>query len=720
VVAPAVQIAPPLVQPFGYDTRRMAPAFAELLGQSQALVGLRRQLEQLVSRYSTARRMPPVLLLGETGTGKSLIARALHAEGPRANRPFVDINCAAIPETLMEAELFGFERGAFTDARQPKPGLFVAADRGTIFLDEIGLLPDNLQAKLLKVVEEQQVRPLGGTVSRPIDVWIIAATSQDLEAAIRRRRFREDLYHRLAVVTLRVPALRDRGEDVILLAEHLLGRACADYGLATKHLSRDALAALRAHRWPGNIRELSNVIERVALLSEAPSVTAGALGLAAPAREAPAWDEEAREVPAPAIDETVATVERDHLLAALAAAGGNVTRAARHLGLTRNTFRYRLRKHGVETLPSEPLATLPVTSTLPLPPVPSAAVRWERRRIACLRVRLVPPGEDAEHRQGAVLEEVRQKIVTFGGTIDGMSPDGMTAVFGLDLVEDGPRRAAHAAMAIRKLGERTRTLDAAAPTLKLALHGLHALLWQTSETTHVDMESRSQIWQTLDTLVGGAGNGDVLVSESITEALRTTFHLRAVGPEHDGACVLLDAERAAPWSLGPSAFVGRGSEMAMLQGRLEQARTVCSQVVGIAGDPGIGKSRLLFEFRRTLDGADVGHLSARSVSYGRDLPLLPIIELVRRAAAIDDGDGPDVIVGKLASPYLLRLLGITKGIEAIAHLSPEALHQRTVEAFREMVLAASRARPLILVIEDLHWVDRASEGYLSALVDALH
>src|SRR5215475_5985980 len=163
----------------------MPPAFAEILGQSPVLVGLRRQLEQLVQRYSAARRMPPVLLLGETGTGKSLIARTLHTEGPRAGRPFIDVACPAIPETLMESMMFGVERGAFTDARESKPGLFTAADRGTIFLDEVGLLSDVVQAKLLKVVEDQQIRPLGTTASRPVDVWIIAATSEDLEAAVR-------------------------------------------------------------------------------------------------------------------------------------------------------------------------------------------------------------------------------------------------------------------------------------------------------------------------------------------------------------------------------------------------------------------------------------------------------------------------------------------------------------------------------------------------------
>src|SRR5262244_1319164 len=613
----------------------MPPAFAELLGQSRSLVGLRRQLEQLVQRYSAARRMPPVLLLGETGTGKSLIARTLHAEGPRAGRPFVDINCAAIPETLMEAEMFGFERGAFTDARQPKPGLFVAADRGTIFLDEIGLLPENLQAKLLKVVEEQQVRPLGGTVSRPIDVWIIAATSQDLEAAIRRRRFREDLYHRLAVVALRVPPLRERAADVILLAEQLLGRVCADYGLSPKSFTRDALAALRAHRWPGNIRELANVIERVALLSESSAVTADALGLKSPMHEIAGVDEPIGTTSRAAIDETVATVERDHLLEALASEGGNVTRAAKRLGLTRNTFRYRLRKHGVAAVEARET----VAESLPVP-APSGAIRWERRRVTCLRLMLVSASEDSERRQHAVLEEVRQKILGFGGVIDGVSPTGMTATFGLDFSEDGLRRAAHAAMTIRNLGTKGREADPATPAMRLALHGTHAMLGTIDDGVHVDMEARQEIWQTLDMLVSCVNDGSILVSQELSEGLGTSFHLGEPMEEHGGARLLLDAERQAPWAVTHTIFVGREDEMAILERRLDRVREGGGQAVAISGEPGIGKSRLLHEFRLTLNNLNATYLSARSISYGRELPLLPIIELVRRANASEDGDSP--------------------------------------------------------------------------------
>src|SRR5438034_815008 len=191
----------------------------QLIGDSPGLVAVRTQVEQLLRRHSETRRLPPVLILGETGTGKGLLARAIHEAGPRAAGPFVAVNCAAIPETLLEAELFGFERGAFTDAHQAKAGLFQTAHRGTLFLDEIGLLPENLQAKLLTALEDRAVRRLGSTRAEPVDVWIIWATSEDLKAGTRRRGFREELYHRLAVVTLRLPPPRERGQDILTLHE---------------------------------------------------------------------------------------------------------------------------------------------------------------------------------------------------------------------------------------------------------------------------------------------------------------------------------------------------------------------------------------------------------------------------------------------------------------------------------------------------------------------
>ena len=254
---------------------------ATLLGDSPGMTALRERATRLLQHPSDRGRLPALLIQGETGVGKGLLARALHEEGPRAEHRFVDVNCAAIPDALLESELFGFERGAFTDARQPKAGLFQAADRGTLFLDEVALLPEGLQAKLLKVLEDREVRRLGATRSEPVDAWIVTASNADLAAAVRARRFREDLYHRLAVVTLILPPLRERGPDVLRLAEHFLARACVEYGLPPKRLAPDAVTALRQHSWPGNVRELINTMERVTLLVDAPVVTAAMLELSA-------------------------------------------------------------------------------------------------------------------------------------------------------------------------------------------------------------------------------------------------------------------------------------------------------------------------------------------------------------------------------------------------------------------------------------------------------
>jgi DNA-binding NtrC family response regulator/tetratricopeptide (TPR) repeat protein len=704
----------------------MSSPFAEILGESAVIVGLRRQLEQIVLRYAGARRLPPLLLLGETGTGKSMIARALHQAGPRARQPFVDVNCAAIPATLMESEMFGFERGAFTDARRAKPGLFAAADRGTIFLDEIGLLPDGLQAKLLKVVEERQLRPLGATATRAIDVWIIAATSEELEVAIRKQRFREDLYHRLAVVTLRIPPLRERGHDIVLLAEHFLARACSEYGLA-KRFTPDALARLTTHDWPGNIRELGNVVERVALLSDSASIDAEALGLrsAEGGRTESAESRDRHDIePRAPIDDAVAALEREHLRQALAAAGGNVTRAAQRLGLTRNTLRYRLRKHGLAASDGGPVASTPVRPTAGSP------ARWERRRVAFLRITLTPASVRSEQTERALLEEIRQKVIAFGGALEGVSPLGVTAVFGLDSAEDATRRAAHAATAIRKLAARSPDLDTARPTVKLAIHGALALLCKLGDGVHVDMDARADAWRTLDGLVACAGDGVIIVSAPAGASLREAFRLAPVDAD-DGAWRLLDPEAAARWAQS-AMFVGRHDEMTMLHGRLALTRSGRGQIVQISGEPGIGKSRLLFEFHRTLDAETVSYVSARSVSYGRDTPLLPIIEMVRRSHGIEDGDSIDVVRDKLRSrltalelpadeimPYFLRLLDISDGTDSIRHLTGDAIHQKSLEAFRRFAVASSLVRPLVIAIEDLHWMDRASEGYLSVLVDAL-
>ena len=239
-----------------------------LVGQTPAIQALRAQIHHLAAFDAVGNPYAPtVLMQGETGTGKGLVARIIHDSGPRGPGPFLDVNCAAIPETLLEAELFGFEAGAFTDAKRAKPGLFEAASGGTLFLDEIEALPLALQSKLLTAIEAKRIRRLGAVAERAVDAKLIAATQTDLSVSVSAGRFRADLYHRLAVVVLTLPPLRERGDDILDLTRHFLRHYGEVHGLRPKGLSRAAEAWLRRYDWPGNVRELSHLMERLTLLS---------------------------------------------------------------------------------------------------------------------------------------------------------------------------------------------------------------------------------------------------------------------------------------------------------------------------------------------------------------------------------------------------------------------------------------------------------------------
>src|SRR5882724_13302844 len=240
-----------------------------LVGQAPVMGALRAQIRHLAAFDTVGSAfVPTVLLQGETGTGKGLVARVIHDSGPRAAGPFLDVNCAAIPETLLEAELFGFEAGTFTDAKRAKPGLWEAASRGTLFLDEVAELPLPLQSKLLKVIEDKRVRRLGAVTERVVDVKLMAATQPELATLVQAGRFRADLYHRLSVVLLTVPPLRERQEDILVLARHFLAQYAAAHGLHPNRLSAAAEAWLQGYDWPGNVRELSHLMERLTLFSQ--------------------------------------------------------------------------------------------------------------------------------------------------------------------------------------------------------------------------------------------------------------------------------------------------------------------------------------------------------------------------------------------------------------------------------------------------------------------
>ena len=313
---------------------------ADLRGDSKALRAVRRQIETIAG---IGGEMPPtVLIQGETGTGKDLAARLLHRLGPRGQRPFVHVDCTALPKDMMEAELFGHVRGAFTSAHTSRAGLIEAAEDGTVFLDEIGELPLELQSKLLNVLERRRLRRVGSTRELPVQARFLAATNRDLPEIVRRGEFRDDLFFRLNVLTVTMPPLRSCREDIPSLVRHFLESTGRSYGRPVPELRPDAIGALKAYTWPGNVRELKNVIERALLLADEDGVTAASLELAAPsaARRGPT-----RPQTAPA--KTLEGAEQQLIGEALQATGGNTSEAARRLGVSRMTLRYRLEKYGL-------------------------------------------------------------------------------------------------------------------------------------------------------------------------------------------------------------------------------------------------------------------------------------------------------------------------------------------------------------------------------------
>ncbi len=303
-----------------------------IIGKSASM----QEIFGLITRLSGS--TASVLITGESGTGKELVARAIHYNSPRAKKPFVAVNVAAIPETLMESELFGYKRGAFTDARTDHAGLFVEADGGTMFLDEIGELPPPLQAKLLRVLQERELRPLGSTRSEKVDVRVVAATNRDLEARMRAGLFREDLYYRLNVIQIAIPPLRSRPEDVLPLCEHFI--AARRSGRQPRSFSPPAIKALLAYPWPGNVRELENVVERAMALTDTESI--GLDDLPPQVKERRGGDLLAGAL---ARGLTLSELEREYIERVLAAEGGNKTRAAQRLGLDRKTLYRKLEEY---------------------------------------------------------------------------------------------------------------------------------------------------------------------------------------------------------------------------------------------------------------------------------------------------------------------------------------------------------------------------------------
>ena len=311
-------------------------AIDNIIGDSESIRELKALLPRIARSHATT-----VLITGESGTGKDLVARALHAESTRADGEFVNITCSALPSQLLESELFGHERGAFTDAKVRKEGLLERANHGTVFLDEICEMEPQLQAKLLRFLEEKTFRRVGGADEIHADVRVVAATNVDLRQAVLERQFREDLYYRLAVVTVELPALREREGDIERLVAFFVDRFKAEFDKQVQAVSPSALRALIAHPWPGNVRELRNAVERAVLLSTDPVLTERDFDVV----ERTSADSAVVRLPACGID--VREVERSLVEQALERTGGNKTRAAELLGMNRDQVRYRMRRYGL-------------------------------------------------------------------------------------------------------------------------------------------------------------------------------------------------------------------------------------------------------------------------------------------------------------------------------------------------------------------------------------
>jgi DNA-binding NtrC family response regulator len=342
-----------------YQRRQSKGASLEaIIGESAPTLALKTKVQQILAaeRQITNGELPPILINGETGTGKELLARALHFDGTRKDKPFIEINCASLPANLLESELFGHEKGAFTDAKESRVGLAEAADGGTLFLDEIGEIDLSLQAKLLTLLEQKTVRRIGSVRERKVNIRIISATNQDLEKMVREARFRSDLYFRLRVITLSTAPLRTTGQDILRIAEFYLQLHAKQYGKKGLYFTQDAQELLLRYTWPGNVRELRNTLEQTVLLAHSQAISADQISISPSLVNDSGLMIERRNslhnttTKAISVEKMSTTVSDDNqalLKKTLEKTGWNVSKSAKLLGLSRDMMRYRIEKYGL-------------------------------------------------------------------------------------------------------------------------------------------------------------------------------------------------------------------------------------------------------------------------------------------------------------------------------------------------------------------------------------
>ena len=336
-----------LTRKLTYSTKREQHATEtaiEFLGETEAINRIREQIEQICRLTKTTDAVPPtVMILGETGTGKDVVARLLHAHSTRMNKPFVHVDCASLPKDLIEAELFGHEKGAFTNAHVARTGLIEAAEDGVLFLDEIGELPLDLQSKLLAVLERRTLRRVGTTQERPVAAWFIAATNRNIEELTKQGQFRSDLFYRLNVLNINMPPLRERNGDIMVLARYFAGQTARRYGLNNVKFDKDAEKSIMDYPWPGNVREMKHYLERIVLLNNGGEINADMLSLSPRSTTSGDYQPVSDKIE----DMTLDSAELMLIKQALERTNGNVSRAARELGISRMALRYRMKKYNL-------------------------------------------------------------------------------------------------------------------------------------------------------------------------------------------------------------------------------------------------------------------------------------------------------------------------------------------------------------------------------------
>jgi len=622
--------------------------------------------------------------------------------------------------------------------------LIEAAHTGTLFLDEIGLLPDALQAKLLTVLESREVRPLGATRTRSVDVLIVAATNSDLREAVRERRFREDLYHRLAVLVFSLPPLRERGEDVLELAEAFLARAGADHAVSPKKLGSDARSAILGYAWPGNVRELANLMDRITLLTERAVIAATDLELpVAPVATDPGQN--------PPLKTSVDSFTRARVEEALNAAHGNVSAAADRLGVPRSTLRYQLERLGLAPDGdgrSKRRRPIPLRSLAERILAPAGMIEGERKQVTVLFAdfqgsmdRLAGGDPEATRKLfdpilGRMIETVRRR----GGTVNQVRNDGLMALFGAPLAqEDHAVRACYAALSLHEAvghdaDDLRRTLGADVQ-IRVGLHSGDVVLRAIDGEVRLDYGAVPQTTHVAAQMEQEARPGTSLMTAETLRLAEGFVEVVPAGPADVYELRAPGAVRsrlAAAVRRGLTQFVGRDAETVQIRGAMDRVHDGRGQVVALVGEPGVGKSRLTWEVARSARAQGWLVLETGSVSASKAPPYLPLADLLRGYFEIEQRGEPERIrekVGEMLlaldtglhslSAPLLAILDVSVDDADWQQLDAQDRRRRMLDGARQLILAASRRTPVMVVVDDLQWIDSETQAFLDLLVESL-